>query len=167
MADLQEKFKDAKSVVFTAYTGLSVKDFSKVRSALREKEVECKVAKKTLIKIAAKDNGYEEVPGEIMEGPVAAIFAQDEVTGAKAIADMSKEFEQLKLLGGLMEGKVLSLEEVTALSKMPSKEELLAKLVGSLQAPSSGLANTLAGVTRNLVYVLEAHRAKLAEADNS
>ncbi len=167
LAALKAQFADAKSIVFTAYSGLSVKDISKVRSVLREKNVACKVAKKTLIKIAAKDNGYDSIPDEIMEGPVAAIFAEDEVTGAKTIADLAKEYEALKLLGGLMDGEVLSLEQVTALSEMPSKEELLAKLIGSMKSPMSGLANSLAGVTRGLVYVLEAHRAKLAEETSS
>ena len=116
LAELKEKFKGAKSVVFTAYSGLSVKDISTVRRALREKDVQCKIAKKTLIKLAAEDNGYKEIPDELMEGPIAAIFAEDEVSGAKTIGDLAKEFEQLKLLGGLMDGEILSLEQVTALS---------------------------------------------------
>ncbi|OIP81125.1 50S ribosomal protein L10 [Candidatus Peregrinibacteria bacterium CG22_combo_CG10-13_8_21_14_all_44_10] len=166
LTDLKEKFKCAKSVVFTTYSGLSVKDLSKVRSALRANNVQCKVAKKTLINIAAQDNGYNEVPSEIMEGAIAAIFSDDEVTGAKTIATLSKEFNALKLLGGLMDGEVLSISQVEALSKMPSKEELLVKLLGSMKSPMSGLANSLAGVTRKLVYVLEAHRSKLAETES-
>ena len=161
LADLQEKFKGAKSVVFTTCSGLSVKDFSKVRNALREKNVKCKVAKKTLINIAAKDNGYQDIPSELMEGSVAALFSEDEVSGAKVIADLAKKYEALKLLGGLMDGQILTLEQVSALSKMPSREELLSKLLGSLKAPMSGFANSLAGVTRKLVYVLEAHRKNL------
>lgn len=166
LTDLKEKFKGAKSVVFTTYSGLSVKDLSKVRSALRANNVQCKVAKKTLINLAAQDNGYNEVPAGIMEGAIAAIFSDDEVTGAKTIAVLSKEFNALKLLGGLMDGEVLSISQVEALSKMPSKEELLVKLLCSMKSPMSGLANSLAGVTRKLVYVLEAHRAKMAETES-
>lgn len=164
LADVEKKFEGAKSVVFSGYSGITVKDFSKVRRALREKKVGCKIAKKTLIKIAAKKHGYNDIPDDLMDGPVAALFSYgDEISGAKVIAEMSKKYEALKLLGGLMEGKILSREEVVALSKLASREELLAKMLGSLNAPASGVANSLAGVARKLVYALEAYRAKLAQ----
>lgn len=166
LADLKEKFEGAKSIIFSDYRGLSVHDIQKLRRALREKNVSYKVAKKTLIKLAAEDAGYKDIPAESMEGPVGVAFSyEDEVSAAKTLADLGKEFETLKLLGGLIEGEILSLDKVTALSQMPSKEELLSKLVGSLKAPSSGLANVLSGSIRNLVYVVEAHRQKLAEQE--
>ena len=164
LADLKEKFKDAKSVIFSDYRGLSVHDLEKLRRTLREKNVSYKVAKKTLIRIAAEDAGYKDIPDEAMDGPTGVAFSyEDEVSAAKTIGDLSKEFETLKLLGGLMDGDVLDIEKVTALSKMPSKEELLAKLVGSLKSPSSGLANVLGSAVRNMVYVLEAHRKNLEQ----
>lgn len=164
LADLKDKFKDAKSVIFSDYRGLSVSDMQKLRRALREKDVTYKIAKKTLVRLAAEDAGYKDIPAESMEGPVGVAFSyEDEVAAAKTLGDLGKEFESLKLLGGLMEGEILTLDKVTALSKMPSKEELLAKLVGSLKAPSSGLANVLGGAVRNFVYVLEAHRKNLEQ----
>lgn len=165
LADVEKKFDGAKSIVFSGYSGITVKDFSKVRRALREKKVACKIAKKTLIKIAAKKYGYNDIPDTVMDGPVAALFSYgDEISGAKVIAEMSRKYEALKLFGGLMEGKVLSQEEVVALSKLASREELLVKMLCSLNAPASGFANALASVTRKLVYVLEAHRVKLAQS---
>ncbi|MFA6528312.1 MAG: 50S ribosomal protein L10 [Candidatus Gracilibacteria bacterium] len=162
--EVRKKFEGAKSVVFSGYTGMSVNDISKVRKELRSKNVAYKVSKKTLMKIAAKENGYENIPDDVLEGQVAAVFSyDDEITGAKTLAQLGKKYEALKLLGGLMEGKILSREDVAALSKMLSKPELLAKMLGSLQAPASGVVNCLAGVTRALVQVVEAYRKKLAE----
>ncbi|MBU0476587.1 50S ribosomal protein L10 [Patescibacteria group bacterium] len=164
LADLKDKFKDAKSIVFSDYRGLSVQDMEDLRRTLREKNVSYKVAKKTLVRLAAADAGYKEIPTESMEGPVGVAFSyEDEVAAAKTLGDLGKKFEGLKLLGGLMDGDVLSIEKVQALSEMPSKEELLSRLIGSLQSPASGLANVLSGSVRNLVYVLEAHRQKLSE----
>lgn len=162
--EVRKKFEGAKSVVFSGYTGLSVNDISKIRKELRSKNVGYKVSKKTLMKIAAKENGYENIPDDVLEGQVAAVFSyDDEISGAKTLAQLGKKYEALTLLGGLMEGKILSKAEVAALSKMLSKPELLAKMLGSLLSPASGVVNCLAGVTRGLVQVIEAYRKKLAE----
>ena len=92
-----------------------------------------------------------------MEGQIAiAVSSNDEVEAAKIIAKAAKANENLKIAGGVLGSKVLSQEEVIALSKLLSKEDLLAKLVGSLKSPISGLANVLAGNMRGLVQVLKA-----------
>ena len=154
--DLAQKIKDSKAVVFSDFKGLTVKDMTSLRKELREKEIDFQVLKKTLMTLALKDAGIE-MDITKMEGQIAiAVSNNDEVEAAKIIAKAAKANENLKLAGGVLGTKVLSQEEVEALSKLLSKEELLAKLTGSLKSPISGLANVLAGNTRNLVQVLKA-----------
>ena len=153
---LAQKLKDSKAVVFSDFKGLAVKDMTVLRNELREKGIDFKVLKKTLISIALKDAGIE-MDLKKMEGQIAIAVSQgDEVEAAKIIAKMAKVNENLKIAGGILGKKILSTEEVMALSKLPSKDELLAKLVGTLNAPVSGFVNVLAGNLRGLVQVLKA-----------
>ncbi|MFA6160133.1 MAG: 50S ribosomal protein L10 [Parcubacteria group bacterium] len=153
---LAQKLKDSKAVVFSDFKGLAVKDMTVLRNELREKGIDFKVLKKTLISIALKDAGIE-MDLKKMEGQIAIAVSQgDEVEAAKIIAKMAKVNENLKIAGGILGKKILSKEEVMALSKLPSKDELLAKLVGTLNAPVSGFVNVLAGNIRGLVQVLKA-----------
>lgn len=156
IAELAEKLKSSKAVVFSDYKGLMVKDMMALRGELRKEGVELKVAKKTLISLALKDAGIE-VDAKKFEGQLAiAISSKDEVAAAKIMAKTAKANENLKIVGGILGIKELSTAEVNALAKIPSKEELLAKLVGSLNAPVSGFVNVLAGNIRGLVNVLDA-----------
>jgi large subunit ribosomal protein L10 len=135
LAELVEKFKNAKSVAFGQYAGMSVTDISEMRNKMREEDVEFKVAKKTLMKLAAKEVGLE-LPDEILEGTVGAAFSyEDVVAGPKLLKATAKEIEVVKLLGGVMDGKVLSTSEMKELADLPSKEALLAKFVGMMQGP--------------------------------
>lgn len=154
--DLVKKLKGSKAVVFSDYKGLPVKDMTVLRRELKSAGVDLKVLKKTLINIALKDAGME-VDAKKLEGQIAvAVSNQDEVAAAKIIAKAAKANENLKIVGGILGTKELSKEEVNALAKLPSKEELLAKLVGTLNAPASGFVNVLAGNVRGLVTVLKA-----------
>lgn len=157
LSDLKSKFGDAKSVFFTSYTGLSVKDVSNVRRALRAEQAEMVVAKKTLIQLAAKDNGIEEIPAEAMEGPIAVVFSYDEeLAGPQKIYSLAKEHEALGLTGGIMEGEAFGAEMAKKYATIPSKTELLAKLVGSMQAPISGFHGVLHGTMRQFVGTVQA-----------
>ena len=154
--ELVEKLKASKAVVFSDYKGLEVKDMTVLRKELRVAGVELQVLKKTLINIALKDAGIE-MDAKKLEGQIAiAVSSKDEVAAAKIIAKMAKVNENLKIVGGILGVKELSSDEVNALAKLPSKEELLAKLVGTLNAPVSGFVNVLAGNLRGLVNVLKA-----------
>ena len=105
---LIEKFGKSKSVVFANYRGLDVKSISDLRSALREGNAEMQVAKKTLIRLAAKDQGITDIDAEAMQGPVAATFSyEDEMSGIKVLFNFAKEKDKLKLLGGIIDGKVI------------------------------------------------------------
>lgn len=154
--ELAEKIKASKAVVFSDYKGLEVKDMTALRKELKVAGVELKVLKKTLIKLALKDAGIE-MDIKKLEGQIAiAVSGGDEVAAAKIIAKMAKANENLKIVGGFLGIKELSADEVNALAKLPTKDELLAKLVGTLNAPVSGFVNVLAGNLRGLVNVLKA-----------
>lgn len=157
LADLVEKFKTSKSVMFSQNRGLSVTDGQALRAKLRENGVELKVAKKTLIKLAAKEAGIKEIPSEALEGPIAAAFAfEDEIAAAKILFKESKTNEAIALVGGIFDGEAFGPEKALQLAQIPSKEELLAKLVGSMKAPISGFYGVLHGTMRQFVGTLQA-----------
>lgn len=153
--DLAQKIKESKSVVFADFKGVKVKDLTELKKELRKEGISFKVLKKTLINIALKEAGVEASTKE-MEGQVAiSTSPKDEVAPAKIISKFSKANENIKILGGVLESKSMTIEEVKSLAMLPSKEELLGKLVGTIQAPISGFANVLAGNIRGLVQVLK------------
>lgn len=155
---LTKQIKEAKSVIFADYQGCSVKEMKKLRDKLRENGVKFKVSKKTLIKIAAKEAGFaDEIPDEVLTGPVGAAFCmEDEIVAAKLISNLSKEIKNLKLRGALFEGRVLSVKETQQLALIPSRLELLAKLVYMFNSPISRFHGVLHGTILGLVRVLNA-----------
>lgn len=161
---LADKIERAKSVVFTQFDALGVKDNEVLRNKLRENGSEYMVAKKTLLDIAFRDQNVENLKIKDFEGRVAAVFGyDDEVAPAKVVSDFRKEGEKednVNFVGGILEGKFLAADQVEALSKIPSKQELYAKMVGSLNAPVSGFVNVLAGNMRSFVNVLKAIEEK-------
>jgi large subunit ribosomal protein L10 len=161
--NLAEKIKAAKSAVFVDYKGLKVKDATDLKKSLRKEGVDYMVIRKTLLDIALKNAGIEGVEVKTMEGQIAlSLSNEDEISGAKIIDTFAKKNENIKMLGGILGKQVMDAAEVKALAKIPSKEELLAKLVGTLNAPISGFANVLAGNLRGLVQVLKAVGEKKA-----
>ncbi len=154
--DLVVKIRDSKAIVFSDYTGTTVSDMKKLRDKLRESGASYKVAKKKLLELAFREAGIK-VDVKNMQGQIGmAIGREDEVSAAKILSRFSKENKNFKILQGILENKVISDKEVMALAALPSKKELLAKLVGSFNAPVSGFVNILAGNLRNLVGVLKA-----------
>jgi len=142
-------------MIFSDYAGTSVAKMKNLRDELRKADSSYKITKKKLIELAFKNAGIG-VDVKNMEGQIGvAIGKADEVSAAKVLANFSKENKNFKILEGVLEGKVISGEEVIALSKLPSREELLSKLVGSVSAPVSGFVNILAGNIRGLVTVLK------------
>ncbi len=163
LADLIQKFKDSKSVAFGQYAGMNVDEISEMRKTMREAGVDFKVAKKTLIKLAAKEAGLE-LPEEILEGTVGAAFSYDDVvSGPKLLKATAKKIEVVKLLGGVMEGRVLSITEMQELADLPSKEELLAKFVGMLQGPLRAFHGAISGPTASFARALDAYAQQLPE----
>jgi len=155
--DLVDKLAKHKSLVFTDYKGISVSDAADIRKQCKDQGAEYIVAKKTLIQLALDQAGIKDIDVKSMEGNMALVIGfEDEVAPAKIAAEFAKDHETFQLLGGIMENQYIDLAKVEALSKVPSKAELLAKLVGSINAPVSGFVNVLAGNLRNLVGVLNA-----------
>jgi large subunit ribosomal protein L10 len=146
--------KDAKSLVFVGYHGLSVPQVEELRKQLREEQVKLQVIKKTLVKKVLDDAGIDVDVKNLGEGLAVAYAMSDEVSAAKVLANFQKENEALQLYGGVLEEKFLDEAGIMALSKLLSKPELYAKLVGSINAPVSGFVNTLSGVMRGMVNVL-------------
>jgi len=161
---LADKVKRQKSLIFTDVTGVNVGEIQDLRRKLREQEIEYKIAKKNLIKLALKkdpirqelSNGVKKLTGTIG----LAISYKDPISSIKILDNFSKEHKNLKILGGIMEGKILTTEDVKELAKIPSKDELLVMFIGSLKAPVSNFVNILAGGIRNLVGIFNAIKIK-------
>lgn len=153
---LSEQVKTGKVMVFSDYTGTTVGKMKELRDKLRKTGSNYKISKKKLLELAFKNSGIV-VDVKSMKGQIGvAIGETDEVSAAKVLAKFSKENKNFKILQGILEGKIISEKEVSALAALPSREELLAKLVGTINAPVSGFVNVLAGNIRNLVGVLKA-----------
>lgn len=150
-SELKDSFQKAKGVVFAQNNGLTVEDFSALRKSLRSKGVKTKVAKKTLMKLAAKE--YQlDVTDDILEGPIAVAFSMDdEVAAAQEIYRFAKTHENIKLMGGVFEGKVIGQSMIMQLAQLPSRKELYAKLVGTMKAPISGFYGVTSGVLRGFI----------------
>lgn len=166
--DLTQDFTHQKSMAFVDFQGLKVKDMADLRKRIKEVGGKLLVAKKTLIKIALEKAGFKpekELEGETrqnfdvqnLSGQVGLVFAfEDPFSPLKAAYQFSQGNENLKILAGIFEGKFIGKDEVIALAQLPSREELLARLVGSISSPISGFVNVLQGNLRNLVFVLSA-----------
>lgn len=162
---LVAQMKGAKAVVFADYQGLSVNDLDNLRAKFREKGVHFQVAKKTLIKLAAKEAGFGDIPDDVLEGPVGSAFSmEDELAAAKEIHAFAKTKENLKLRGALFEGRVLSIAETKALALIPSKEELVGKLLFLFNYPISGFHGVLRNTVSSFVRVLNAVKEKQEKA---
>ena len=152
--ELTERFKKQKITIFNDIRGVSVSKSQTLRRTLKKENAEFKVTKKTLFDRALALVGID-FSTKKLEGEVGVAFGYgDQVAPAKLLAKFSKDNETFKILGGILEGKILTKEEVIALSRLPSKEALLAQLVGALAGPIRGLATVLGGNMRNLVVVL-------------
>jgi large subunit ribosomal protein L10 len=154
VADLSEKAAKAKSMVFVEFTGTNVSKINEVRRELKKNDAEMKVAKKTLINIALKNNDLS-VDLEQFKTQMAVAFGyKDEISAAKVLDKMSKKAKTLKMLAGIVGKEYFDTAAISALAKLPSRVELLGKLVGTISAPISGFANVLQGNIRGLVQVL-------------
>lgn len=152
--ELKEKIDRQKSMVFVAIEGLKAVDIFDLRKKLGEENCQLQVIKKTLADIAFKKEKLE-FDIKALEGQFALVFGfGDEISPAKTAYQFSLGNENLKILGGFFEDKFRSAEEIIALAKIPSKQELFAKVVGSISSPISGFVNVLQGNIKGLINVL-------------
>jgi large subunit ribosomal protein L10 len=155
VTNLKVKLDKAAGLVLTDYHGLSVAQMQELKKELKASDAEFTVAKNTLISRASKQSDTA-IPQENLEGPTAILFSfGDPIEPIKKLAEFIKKYELPSIKLGFFEGRQLTKEAVLELSRIPGKNELYAKVVGSLNSPISGLVNTLNGNIRNLVYALE------------
>ena len=141
--ELADKLKEAKMVLLTDYRGINVTDVTKLRKDLREADAEYKVIKNNIVRRALEANG-ESALDEVLEGPVALVIGkEDYLAPSKVIYNFTKDHDFYKIKGGIVEGKVMTAEEIITLAKLPSRQELLAKLAGALLGNITKLAVAL------------------------
>lgn len=149
VAELSERLKNSQAGVLADYRGLSVAQDTELRGKLREAGVSYTVVKNNLTRFAVKEAGLDELES-VLEGPTAlATSENDVVTPAKILVDFAKDNDALEIKAGFVDGKVISLDEVKTYASIPSKEVLIARILGSLQSPISALARTLQAIVDN------------------
>ncbi len=153
--ELEERFKRAKALVITGFRGLSSGDMVEVRRELKRHHLEYRVVKNRLAKLAAARAGIEIEP--LLEGPTGICFGYDNPSLAVKLAvAVARRFEQYKIRGGVIEGSLVDAHGVEEWAKLPTREELLARLAGAFQSPIRGLATALGGLWRKLTVALHA-----------
>lgn len=159
LAEIKHHLETAKAVILADYAGLSVADQTTLRAKIATAGGDFMVAKNNLLKIALKEK-LGSLPQEVenvLNGPTAVIFAQtDAVMATKAVTEFAKDKDLPKIKIGLMDAKVLTIKDIETLSKLPSREQLLATLLAQLQAPTQALVRQIAAPAQLLVYALDA-----------
>ena len=158
VALIKEKIDKAQVAVVSEYTGLSVEEITKLRRELQKEGGDYMVTKNTLAKIAIKGTPYE-VLAETLKGPIAIAFGfTDQVAPAKVLSKFIKDTKKGEIIAAAMDGQLMSAEEAKALENLPSREELYAKMLGCINSPASGIANSVNAVMSSLVRAVAAVR---------
>lgn len=162
--ELKEKISNAKSITFIDYQGLDVNNINEFRQQMTDEESESVIAKNTLLKLALEDEGIDtNEMTDHLKGPTAAIFSyKDPVAYLKPLFEFAKKLSLPKVKFALIEGVFTAAEKVEQISELPSREQLLAQVVGGLKSPLSGFINVIGGNRRKLVNVL----TKIADEKN-
>jgi large subunit ribosomal protein L10 len=156
VGELAEKLKGAASGVLVDYSGVTVEDDTKLRAELRKAGVYYAVKKNTIISRAVKQVGLDGLASVLSGSTALAVSDSDLIAPAKILSNFAETNEKFTIKAGFIEGKVVSASEIGDLAKLPSKEVLLAKFVGGMNAPISGFVNVLNGNLRGLVVALNA-----------
>lgn len=155
VADYEEKLGQSKSIVFTTFSGLKTQALNELKNQLFEKGFSYGVAKNRLLQRVLKDQKIE-IPSEILDKPLFLVFSsQDEISPAKIVFKFSKDNEALVILGGLIDKEFVDAEKVKTLALLPSREELLAKLLNVINSPRIRLQNVLTINQRKLLFLLK------------
>ncbi len=164
VAELEERFRRHPTAFLTDYRGLTVSDLATLRRRLREAGVDYRVAKNTLIQIAAKRVGLTGLE-PYLTGPTAIAFtAADEIEAARALSEYARVSRILTLKGGIIGRRAISSEEVSELAALPGRAQVQANLVGAVQGPMASLAGVLTNVLSGIVYALEQREKQLQPA---
>jgi len=157
---LVAQIQSAKAVVFANFQGLKVKESEELRTLCRKENITYIASKKTLVARALKEVGFDADARAFEGGVSIACGTTDEVAPAQIVATFAKKHEAVRIFGGVLEGVFINADKVSALAQLPSKQQLLDILVGTLNAPISGFVNVLAGNIRGLVTVLNGVKEK-------
>ncbi len=167
VAALRDELANSRTMIVSEYRGLKVKEIAEIRRALRKQDVTYRVVKNRLLRIAATDEVAEAL-GPLLTGPTAIAFGNDEAGTAKAVLDATKPYARIiKITGGVLGAKAIDADGVTRLATLPSREILLAKLAGGMQAPVGTLAGLFAAPLRNLGFALSQLAEQKARADGA
>jgi large subunit ribosomal protein L10 len=159
---LTDKLKRARAAVLTDYRGLTVSQIQDLRGRLRSQAVEYRVVKNTLARRAAVEAGHGEFQ-ELLKGPVAIAFGYEDISApARLLGEFTRQTRlRLDIVGGLVEGRVMGPDQVRQTADLPSREVLLAQLLGTLQSPVAQLVATIEAPVQQLIGLLEAYKDKL------
>ena len=161
VTELHEKLQQAKAVFLADFRGMSVEQATNLRNELRKAEVEYKVVKNTLLELASKDTDADALNSHYAGPTAIALTYTDPVAAAKVLSKFAKEQQNtFKLKAGVLSGKTITVPDIQALADLPSREVLLAKLLGSLNAPASNFVGLLAAIPGSFVRVLDAIRTQ-------
>jgi len=166
VAALREELAGARTLIVSEYRGLKVKEIAEIRRALRKQDVTYRVVKNRLLRIAA-DESVAAALSPLLIGPTAIAFGNDESRTAKAVIDATRPYNRIvRITGGVLGHRGIGAEDVTRLAALPSREVLLARLAGAMQAPMSTLAGLFAAPLRNLGYALQQVAEQKAQAES-
>jgi large subunit ribosomal protein L10 len=164
VAEYVEQLKRSKGVILADYRGLSVNGVSQIRNVMRPIGGKFQVVKNRLLVLALKEAGMS-LPDEWLIGPTAVSFCYDEIPPiAKVLTDAAKEFDALRIKGGVLGTSVVGAGEVRAIADLPSREVLLAQVLGTINAPATQVAGVVIGGVRQVLNVLQAYVDKLQES---
>lgn len=159
VAALAQRVERAKALIFAGYRGLKVSEVTDLRMKLRKGQSTFKVVKNRLMKRVLKEKGLDALGGYFRDPTALAASDVDPVTPAKILVEFAKANNRLTLKGGYLDGKVLSVADIESLARLPSREVLVARALGSMQAPASNIVGVLAALSRKLLYALNAIKA--------
>ena len=153
---MKDKFAKAKVAILTEYRGFSVEEITKLRRELQKNNGDYMVTKNTLTKLVMKGTEFE-VLSDLMQGPTAIAFGfEDQVAPAKVVEKFVKEIKKGEIIGAALDGKLYNADEVKALAKLPSREEMYAKMLGCVNSPASGIVGSVNAVMSSLVRAIDA-----------
>ncbi len=164
LKDLTERFSKAKSLTFSEYKGLSVKEVNALRRECRNAGLEYVVAKNTLILLALPEELRSKAKPHLVGTTSVTVDCGEGITGPKVLMKFAKDHPFLKPKAGILENQVMNAAQVDALSKTPGREELLAKMLGSIQAPAQNILGCVNGVSTKLAGLLKSYCEKLEQA---
>lgn len=152
---LKNKFSQANSVIVADHTGINVNELTALRRDLKKSNAEFRVAKNTLLKLAAKESGLEEL-SEVLNGPTSMVFGFDDPSvPARIIHEFSKKSEKPKVKAFILENSILSIADYKKIAQLPPKEQVLAILIGAVEGPITNFIMTIDGVTRNFIGLVD------------